>query len=209
MKVGKLIIPKDEKRLHVDYTDYVVYSYDRDNFVFRVAFENYPEINGTAYLLIKADDIADQQFNLTITNKRAEWLVPERLLGYEGHVKGYLYLTENDLVKSEDAYMYTFLMRRSELDTNVLELESLYFEKFEDLVVKMDLRVTELLYQSNVVFSEFQSFTALKKQEIANLDVDISADVDVIYQNLLTFYSESKNLMTQEVERVADKKVHT
>ena len=209
MKVGKLIIPKDEKRLHVDYTDYVVYSYDRDNFVFRFAFENYPETNGTAYLLIKADDIADQQFNLTITNKRAEWLVPERLLGYEGHVKGYLYLTENDLVKSEDAYMYTFLMRRSELDTNVLELESLYFEKFEDLVVKMDLRVTELLYQSNVVFSEFQSFTALKKQEIANLDVDISADVDVIYQNLLTFYSESKNLMTQEVERVADKKVLT
>lgn len=207
MKVGKLIIPEDEKRLHVDYTDYVVYSYDRDNFVFRFAFENYPEINGDAYLILKADDMPTQQFTLTIENKRAEWIVPERLLGYEGHVKGYLYLTENDLIKAEDAYMYTFLMRRSQIDEGVLEIESMYFEKFEDLVAKMNLRFDELSASASNVFNDYKSFANKKKEDIANVDLDISSDVDEVYNSLLEFYLKSKNLMAEEVKRVADKKV--
>ena len=207
MKVGKLIIPENEKRLHVNYTDYVVYSYDRDNFVFRFAFENYPEINGEAYLILKADDLPTQQFTLTIENKRAEWIVPERLLGYEGHVKGYLYLTENDLIKSEDAYMYTFLMRRSQIDEGVLEIESMYFEKFEDLVAKMNLRFDELSASASNVFNDYKSFADKKKEDIANVDLDISSDVDEVYNSLLEFYLKSKNLMTEEVKRVADKKV--
>ena len=71
MKKGQFIVPEDNRRLHVDYSDYVVYSYDKENFTFEFLFPDYANISGKAVLILKGDNFVRQQYDLDVINQKA------------------------------------------------------------------------------------------------------------------------------------------
>ena len=207
MKKGQFIVPNDNRRLHVEYSDYVVYSYDKENFTFEFLFPDYPNIHGEALLILKGDKFARQQYSLDVIDQKAKFVVPESILGYEGSVKGYLYLAENDIVSNDDAFMFTFLMRRSEIDSDLLEISNVYYKKFEDLIEELKIYTSSVKSQMEDMLRGYTLFIEEKKDKVSNIDVTLAEMVQDKISDLEHFYSICKDTMKEEVHRVSDKSI--
>lgn len=207
MKKGQFIVPNDNRRLHVEYSDYVVYSYDKENFTFEFLFPDYPNIHGEALLILKGDKFARQQYSLDVIDQKAKFVVPESILGYEGSVKGYLYLAENDIVSNDDAFMFTFLMRRSEIDSDLLEISNVYYKKFEDLIEELKIYTSSVKSQMEDMLRGYTLFIEEKKDKVSNIDVTLTEMVQDKISDLEHFYSICKATMQEEVHRVSDKSI--
>ena len=207
MKKGQFIVPEDNRRLHVDYSDYVVYSYDKENFTFEFLFPDYANISGKAVLILKGDNFVRQQYDLDVINQKATFLVPETILGYEGSVKGYLYLEENDLISNADAYMFTFLMRKSEIDSNLMEISNVYYKKFEDLVEELKLFSASTRSQMADMLRGYTLYIEEKKDRVSQVEVNLTELLQDKVSDLEHFYNACKESMLLEVKRVDDKAI--
>lgn len=207
MKKGKVIVSTEEGK-RVEHTDYVVYSYDKDNFKFVFYF---PELSGMAkqqaLLILSGETLPRQRYTLEINDGKSEWVVPAELLGYEGHVKGYLHTSVNGHTDGDDDFMFTFLMRRSEKDKEVIELQNTYYDLFDDAVEQIQLKAESTQQRIQTMYSQAIETISATQDKIRSTDGTIDQELQEIYDDLRRYFSKSKSTMDHEVVKVVDRKV--
>ena len=207
MKKGVVIVSGEEGN-RVEHTDYVVYSYDKDSFKFVFYFPELERLaNQQALLVIVGETLPRQRYNLTINDGKAEWMVPESLLGYEGHVKGYLHTSVNGQPLSDEDFMFTFSMKRSEMDKDVYQLQNTYYDLFDDAVEQIKLKAENTQLRIQSVFSDALETISATQDKIRSTDGTIDQELQEIYDDLRRYYSKSKSTMDKEVVKVVDRKV--
>ena len=207
MKKGIVIVSGEEGN-RVEHTDYVVYSYDKDSFKFVFYFPELERLaNQQALLVIVGETLPRQRYDLTINDGKAEWMVPESLLGYEGHVKGYLHTSVNGQPLSDEDFMFTFSMKRSEMDKDVYQLQNTYYDLFDDAVEQIQLKAENTQLRIQTVFADALETISATQDKIRSTDGTIDQELQEIYDDLRRYYSKSKSTMDKEVVKVVDSKV--
>lgn len=145
-KIGQLKVRTTVANRHDVETNYVFYSYDKGTATLEFQLKNQKNealdlTNVTVKLLFTAvRDGEERKFtyldNQPIINKPKEgrilYPLPDKLLNYQGEVKGYLYLDFEDGSHS-DELSFTFTVVRSKIDEALEEVGEVYIKDFEQI----------------------------------------------------------------------------
>ncbi|EGO2800809.1 phage baseplate upper protein [Enterococcus faecalis] len=145
-KIGQLKVRTSVANHHDIETNYIFYSYDKGSAAFDFRLKNQKNealdlTNVTVKLLFTAmQDNEERKFTYldsqpVIENPeegRILYPLPDKLLNYEGEVKGYLYLDFEDGSHS-DELSFTFTVVRSKIDETLEEVDDIYIKDFEQV----------------------------------------------------------------------------
>ncbi|EKL7554345.1 BppU family phage baseplate upper protein [Enterococcus faecalis] len=145
-KIGQLKVRTSVANRHDVETNYIFYSYDKGSAAFDFRLKNQKNealdlTNVTVKLLFTAmQDNKERKFTYldsqpVIENPkegRILYPLPDKLLNYEGEIKGYLYLDFEDGSHS-DELSFTFTVVRSKIDETLEEVDDIYIKDFEQV----------------------------------------------------------------------------
>ncbi|MGY5260465.1 BppU family phage baseplate upper protein [Enterococcus faecalis] len=145
-KIGKIVIETSVNGQRTKETNYIFYSYDKGSAVFDFRLKNQKNealdlTNVTVKLLFTGvQDGEERKFTYLDSQPIIEnpeegrilYPLPDKLLNYEGEIKGYLYLDFEDGSHS-DELSFTFTVIRSKIDSNIEEISEVYIKDFEQI----------------------------------------------------------------------------
>lgn len=145
-KIGQLKVRTSVANKRDIETNYIFYSYDKGSAALEFRLKNQKNealdlTNVTVKLLFTAmQDGEERKFTYldsqpVIENPeegRIFYPLPDKLLNYEGEIKGYLYLDFEDGSHS-DELSFTFTVVRSKIDETLEEVNDIYIKDFEQV----------------------------------------------------------------------------
>lgn len=145
-KIGKIVIETSVNGQRTKETNYIFYSYDKGSAAFDFRLKNQKNealdlTNVTVKLLFTAtQDGEERKFTYLDSQPIIEnpekgrilYPLPDKLLNYEGEIKGYLYLEFEDGSHS-DELSFTFTVIRSKIDETLEEVNDIYIKDFEQV----------------------------------------------------------------------------
>lgn len=145
-KIGKIVIETSVNGQRTKETNYIFYSYDKGSAAFDFRLKNQKNealdlTNVTVKLLFTAtQDGEERKFTYLDSQPIIEnpekgrilYPLPDKLLNYEGEIKGYLYLEFEDGSHS-DELSFTFTVIRSKIDSDMEEISEVYIKDFEQV----------------------------------------------------------------------------
>ena len=145
-KIGKINFCTSVDGNHESKKRYVFYSYDKGSAALDFRLKNQKNealdlTNVTVKLLFTAmQDNKERKFTYldsqpiieNPTEGRIFYPLPDKLLSYEGEIKGYLYLDFEDGSHS-DELSFTFTVIRSKIDSDMEEISEVYIKDFEQV----------------------------------------------------------------------------
>lgn len=145
-KIGQLKVRTSVANRHDVETNYIFYSYDKGSAAFDFRLKNQKNealdlTNVTVKLLFTGvQDGEERKFTYLDSQPIIEnpeegrilYPLPDKLLNYEGEIKGYLYLDFEDGSHS-DELSFTFTVVRSKIDSDIEEISEVYIKDFEQV----------------------------------------------------------------------------
>lgn len=209
-KIGQLKVRTSVANYHDIETNYIFYSYDKGSAAFDFRLKNQKNealdlTNVTVKLLFTGvQDGEERKFTYldsqpVIENPkegRILYPLPDKLLNYEGEIKGYLYLDFEDGSHS-DELSFTFTVVRSKIDSDIEEISEVYIKDFEQVKKEVFELAEKVKQEISTIRPELEtSVSQLTKQiEIVGEKVE---DNHVKTNQLLQLIAENELLTVNE-----------
>ncbi|MBD9891141.1 BppU family phage baseplate upper protein [Enterococcus faecalis] len=195
-KIGQLKVITSVANQRTIETNYIFYSYDKGSAAFDFRLKNQKNealdlTNVTVKLLFTGvQDGEERKFTYLDSQPIIEnpeegrilYPLPDKLLNYEGEIKGYLYLDFEDGSHS-DELSFTFTVVRSKIDSNMEEISEVYIKDFEQ------------------VKKEVFELAEKEKQEIATIRPELEASVSQLNEQIKSI-SEKVEVNHTETNRL-------
>ncbi|WP_368562288.1 phage baseplate upper protein [Enterococcus faecalis] len=194
-KIGRLKVRTSVANRHDVETNYVFYSYDKGSATLEFRLKNQKNetmdlTNVAAKLLFTAiQDGKEQKFTYldsqpTINNPKEGIILyplPDKLLNYEGQVKGYLYLDFEDGSHS-DELSFTFTVVRSKIDEALEEVGEVYIKDFEQIKQEVEEAAKQVKNNIDKLLPE------LTNEILANLPKGTILTAEKLFEGLRNGY---------------------
>lgn len=180
-------------------TNLNVWSHDENSYEFRFEFYDdecdipidLTDAKGRILLLFKNEGDKKHLLDLEIEDETlglAKFIVPKRTLGYEGIVNAHIYIDFEG--KTHDFGNFLFRMKRSAIDENFPQLDTVYVSEFEKALEEM-----------NEILHEFDDFETDVNERLGN----ITTNIDETETNVLTKLDElDKKIDDKDVAKQSD-----
>lgn len=164
-RIGKIDVQARVSGNDIVSTGFVFYSYAKNSNALEFHFKDQQgrpvDLLGTKvrFLLIVRENGEDKEFKTldeeivteSSLNGIVRYIIPDRLMGYQGIVDGWIYLDFPDGSKTDEV-RFRFTMARSKIDEEVPLIQEFYVPQFEEMLesVKTDLNADVALAKSKI-----------------------------------------------------------
>lgn len=217
-RIGKIDVQAKVSGNDIVSTGFVFYSYAKNSNALEFHFKDQQgqpvDLMGTKVrlLLIVREDGEDKEFKTldeeivteSSLNGIVRYIIPDRLMGYQGIVDGWIYLDFPDGSKTDEVH-FKFTIERSKIDDAFLDAGDFYIKDFEEIKNQVNQSATEAMALIDSTKAEFSALVAvLADANKFRTDIDTleTKKADKTAVNQLETNKADKTSLAQTTQRV-------
>ncbi|WP_195515808.1 BppU family phage baseplate upper protein [Enterococcus dispar] len=168
-RIGKIDVQAKVSGNDIVSTGFVFYSYAKNSNALEFHFKDQQgqpvDLLGTKVrlLLIVREDGEDKEFKTldeeivtdSSLNGIVRYIIPDRLMGYQGIVDGWIYFDFPDGSKTDEVH-FKFTIERSKIDDAFLDAGDFYIKDFEEIKNQVNQSATEAMALIDSTKSEIE-----------------------------------------------------